>query len=147
MYYFILLFLFIIILFIVFYHYQTKICKILNAPVVCPPLDNAIKSARAIGRFLDDRCKATGGSTFTPKGEAGINEHRMRSIMLGDEMAIAEFIRLCHSVGCEVVVRQIGMDDMEDRENTPDIFAQEMSRMEDKYWGERYVRTEDRHYR
>lgn len=141
------LFLYTIILVIVFYHYHAKICKIMNAPVVCPPLDDALKSARAIGSFLSDRCKATGGSTFAPKGETGICERRMRSIMLGDEMAIAEFIRLCHSVGCEVVVRQTGVDDLECRENTPEIFAQEMSRMEDKYWGERYVRSEDRHYR
>lgn len=132
--YFILIVLFFIILFVVFYHYQTKICKILNAPVVYPPLDNALRSARAIGSFLSDRYKATGGSTLVPKGETGINEHRMQSIMLGNEMAIAEFIRLCHSVGCEVVVRQIGVDDLEDRENTPEVFAQEMSRMEDEYW-------------
>lgn len=132
--YFILIVLFFIILFVVFYHYQTKICKILNAPVVCPPLDNAIKSARAIGSFLNDRCKATGGSTLTPKGETGINEHRMQNIMLGDEIAIAEFIRLCHSVGCEVVVRQIGTDDLEDPENTPEVFAQKTSHMEDVYW-------------
>lgn len=117
--YFILIVLFLIILFVVFYHYQAKICKILNAPVVCPPLDDALKSARAIGSFLSARCKATGGSTLVPKGETGINELRMRSIMLGDEMAIAEFIRLCHSVGCEVVVRQVGTEDIE-RSRTPE---------------------------
>lgn len=135
--YFLLYLLFFIILFLFCGYYQHRLYKVMNAPTVCPPLDNALKSASAIGRFLNDRFMTLGGRICVPKGETGIPEHRLRNIMRGEEMAIAEFIRLCHAVGCEVVVRQIGTDDLEDPGNTPEIFAQEMSHMEDVYWKDR----------
>lgn len=116
--YFILIVLFFIVLILFCGYYRRKICRIMNAPIVCPPLDNALKSASDIGRFLNERCVAIGGQTYTPKGEVAIEEHKLKKIFMGEEIAIAEFIRLCHAVGCEVIVRQVGTDDIEDKTYT-----------------------------
>lgn len=127
-----------IVVFIIIYvatcvHYQNKICKIMNAPLECPPLDNAIKSSKAIGAFLFDRYKAIGKGN-NPKKEAGIAGLDMFSMGTSTCMQFIEFIRLCHALGCEVVVRQVGTEDIEDPANTREAFIQIMSHIEDEYW-------------
>lgn len=117
--YFILIVVFILILVGVIVCYEHRISVLLNMPASCPPLDDGLESAKAIGRFLSKRAN---GNLQILIGEAGCEEYSRSdvfNIYWGENYQVATFIRLCHALGCEVVVRQVGTEDIE-RSRTPE---------------------------
>lgn len=115
--YFILIVVFIIILGATIGYYDCRISKIMNAPLTCPPLDDALKSAKAIGRFLSKRANGNTEILVTKVGPGDYRREDVSSIYWGKNYQVATFIRLCHALGCEVLVRQRGTEDIE--ENDP----------------------------
>lgn len=81
----------------------------MNAPTACPPLDNALKSAKEIGMFLFKRS----GYNLNILPE-DYNREDIRKIYWGEGYQVITFIRLCHALGCDVLIRQKGSDDIEE---------------------------------
>lgn len=101
----------------------------------CPPKysDDAIKEAKAIGRFLHDRADAC-GVYFHKSGETtGLRFNDVWDIGSGENRDVVTFIRLCHHLGCEIVIRQIDTKDIECEENTKEVMAEYISRLDEKY--------------
>lgn len=95
--------------------------------------DNAIKEAKAIGIFLHERAKACGVYILDAPGKTGIYYRDVWDILHGEERGTVTFIRLCHHLGCEVIVRQQGTDDTEGNENPPAAMAEYLSKLDEKY--------------
>lgn len=77
--------------------------------------DDSVKSAKAIGKFLEERAKVSGIDPYSS------NEFPPRTglIHTGRAAGVVSLIRETHSVGCEVVVREWtghGFDDMKTEE-------------------------------
>lgn len=77
--------------------------------------DDSVKSAKAIGKFLEERAKVSGIDPYSS------NEFPPRTglIYTGRAAGVVSLIRETHSVGCEVVVREWtghGFDDMKTEE-------------------------------
>lgn len=116
--YFILIVIFIIILGITICYYNHRIAKILNAPLECPPLDDALKSAKEIGCFLSKRANFNTEILITKVDNKIYRREDVSDIYWGENYQVATFIRLCHALGCEVVVRQRGEEDIEHIEDS-----------------------------
>lgn len=95
--------------------------------------DNAIKEAKAIGIFLHERAKACGVYILDAPEKTGIYYRDVWDILHGEERGTVTFIRLCHHLGCEVIVRQQGTDDTEGNENPPAAMAEYLSKLDEKY--------------
>lgn len=111
--YFILIVIFIITIVLTIGYYNHRISKLLNAPLECPPLDDALKSAREIGRFLSKRANYNTEILITKVDNKNYRREDVSDIYWGKNYQVATFIRLCHAVGCEVIVRQRGLEDIE----------------------------------
>lgn len=98
----------------------------------CPPVysDDARKQAKLLGGFLCGRKKNTGLLFFEGKDGTGISYIRSSRIFNGKDEGVVTLIRLCHYLGCEIVIRQIGYDDLENREDTPEILAEYIAKLE-----------------
>lgn len=101
----------------------------------CPPQcnDNAIKEAKAIGAFLHERAKACGVYILDAPEKTGACYRDVWDIMHGEERGTVTFIRLCHHLGCEIIVRQQGTEDTEGEENSPEAMAEYLSKLDEKY--------------
>ena len=95
--------------------------------------DNAIKEAKAIGIFLHERAKACGVYILDAPEKTGIYYRDVWDILHGEERGTVTFIRLCHHLGCEVIVRQQGTEDTEGNENPPAAMAEYLSKLDEKY--------------
>lgn len=95
--------------------------------------DNAIKEAKAIGIFLHERAKACGVYILDAPEKTGIYYRDVWDILHGEERGTVTFIRLCHHLGCEVIVRQQGTEDTEGNENPPEAMAEYLSKLDEKY--------------
>lgn len=95
--------------------------------------DNAIKEAKAIGIFLHERAKACGVYILDAPEKTGVHSRDVWDILHGEERGTVTFIRLCHHLGCEVIVRQQGTDDTEGNENPPAAMAEYLSKLDEKY--------------
>lgn len=93
-----------------------------------PSLDNAIKANKEICSFLSSRSLKLYRNYSRPSG-TGIDSSTVHRILSGEEMAIPQFLRICHALGCEVVVRQVGTADIETSENTAEFFEEVISKM------------------
>lgn len=111
--YFMLIVIFIITFGIVICYYEHRISKILNAPTSCPPLDDALKSAKEIGYFLAERANWNSHILAT-KGAKKYQSQDVSNIYRGKNYQVATFIRLCHALGCEVSIHQKGVEDLEE---------------------------------
>lgn len=107
MIYFLLILIFTIIIILLCGYYQTKIYKALNMPITPPPLDDSIALAKEIGNFLYERDIASGRILSGTYVSTHINQTRINSILIGKEMAVIDFIRICKLLGCEVIVKQV----------------------------------------
>ena len=98
--------------------------KMLGFPKEAPRLDDSIEAARQALHFINDRldgrpdkwesCKKTGASGY---------------FTMLDSVDIAEFFRYAHFAGCEVVIRQVSKEDIEDPKNTRKAFEEWVSDM------------------
>lgn len=82
--------------------FQFPRAKKWHACTICPPPDDAIKSAEIIKSFLMKRC-------------VELNVDIQKSYV--DEMInygdCSQFIQLCHALGCELVIRKVCDKDIE----------------------------------
>ena len=93
--------------------------------------DDAIKEAKAIGIFLHQRANAC-GVYFHKSGEAtGLRWNDVWDI--GKNSGVVTLVRLCHYLGCEIIIRQIDTKDIECEENTKEVIAEYISRLDEKY--------------
>lgn len=104
--------------------------KLPKHPPVYP--DSAMKSAQAIGDFLFDRAQICGVYFMTADKDTGVSYEAIRDISRGKDTHIVNFIRMAHYLGCEVVVRQTGTSDTEGPATTPQVYAEMISRIEEK---------------
>lgn len=125
--YFILIIVFSLILGGVIVYYEHRISVLLKVPVSCPPLDDALKSARAIGHFLLIRANGNSKILIDKVGYGEYSRTDVFNIYWGENYQVVTFIRLCHALGCEVVVRQVGTEDIErsriPEEGTKDVIC------------------------
>lgn len=88
--------------------------KALNLPKEAPRYnDDSIKSAKAIGHFLKER-SSLAGVTFKPE-LTNVNFEKSLEIYSGSAVGVIALCRVAHRLGCEVVVREItenGLDEM-----------------------------------
>lgn len=95
--------------------------------------DDAIREAKAIGHFLHERADACGVYILDAPEKTGIYYRDVRDICQGKERGTITFIRLCHHLGCEIIVRQRGTEDTEGNENPPAAMAEYLSKLDEKY--------------
>lgn len=81
---------------------QSDKAKKLNACTTCPPPDDAIASKQETDSFLFEIA------------EKRVDEQIYHSLQTEDSTQIVEFFRLCHALGCEVVIRKVSNDDIEE---------------------------------
>ena len=108
----------------------------LHACTKVPPENDARESAKKIGSFLRKRSWVCDMRHCSNGSVAGYNTFLAESIFDGHEQTVMQFIRLCHALGCEVVVRQVNSEcaDIE-----ADTDAEVRSRMR-KEWYAAYKR-------
>ena len=127
MVYFILIVVFILILVGVIVYYEHRISVLLNMPASCPPLGDGLESAKAIGRFLFRRANGNSQILIDKVGYGEYSRTDVFNIYWGENYQVVTFIRLCHALGCEVVVRQMGTEDIErsriPEEGTKDVIC------------------------
>lgn len=111
---------------------EANIRKALSIPKHTAPTDDSFEQAREIGNFLHQRAQAGSIRLHNAPDVCGIDRKDYYRISCGEDHAISQLIRLCHSVGCEIVIRQTGTDDLESRTNTPDVFAEKIIRMKEQ---------------
>ncbi len=106
-----------------------------------PPMyaDDAVKSAEEIGKFLLKRSTACGVYFLCADKDAGISTSTLYQIAEGKDYGVINFIRLAHYLGCEVVIRQVDTHDIENPENTPQIFAEYISKLEEEQRRRLYI--------
>lgn len=94
--------------------------------------DSAMKSARAIGDFLFERAQAAGVYFISSNDKTGISVDNLRRLSDGKDYGVINLIRMAHYLGCEIVVRQTGMQDTEDPATTPQAFAEYITKIEEE---------------
>lgn len=95
--------------------------------------DDAIKEAKDIGRFLSSRADACGVYFHKSDETTGLRWKDVWDIGCGKNSDVVTFIRLCHYLGCEIIIRQIDTKDIECEENTKEVIAEYISRLDEKY--------------
>lgn len=111
--------------------------KKMNVPTFYVSYDDTLKSSKEIAKFLRERSELCNKFFDNGKNEVEKSDNKKQRLMLYDlNYNTILFLRLCHSLGCEVVIRQIGTDDLEKREIKPEIFAEKVSRIRDKQYRE-----------
>lgn len=108
---------------------QTNIRKALNMPRSTTPNDDSFVQAREIGQFLHQRAEVAGVYFHRTSDGCGIDQRDFSRIQFGEDHAVAQLVRLCHALGCEIVIRQTDTNDLEDRSNTPTVFAEKIISM------------------
>lgn len=111
---------------------ETSIRKALNLPRFTSPVDDSFVQAKEMGRFLSQRAEACGIYFHHAPDTCGIDRKDFYRISSGEEHAVSELIRLCHVVGCEIVIRQTDTADIETRSNPPDVFAEKIIKMKEQ---------------
>lgn len=79
--------------------------------------DDSIKSAKAIGQYLNERADLA-GVTFKPE-LTNVSFEKSLEIYAGSAVGVIALCRMAHRLGCEVVVREItehGLDEMKSEE-------------------------------
>lgn len=97
--------------FVIYYAYrlgfgsfQATAAEKMKASTICPPPDDAIESAREIERFLHGIAREIG---------ADLSADCIRN-RLKDGMDTEELVRMCHALGCELVIRKVSDTDIEE---------------------------------
>ena len=111
---------------------ETNIQKALNMPKHVPPCDDSIKQAEEIGHFLFDRTLHSGRTLRNVSPACGIKTRDMLRISEGKDSGVAMLIRICHALGCEIVIRQTGTDDLESKDTHPEVFAEKIIKMREE---------------
>ena len=119
------------VLLLVFKIREANIHKALNLPRHTNPTNDSFVQAREIGRFLHQRATACNIYFHNTPDTSGVDPKVFHRISSGEECSVAQLVRLCHAVGCEIVIRQMDTDDMEDRTNTPTAFAEKIITMQE----------------
>lgn len=113
-----------------------KILKLKNARKMgfpthtSPYTDDAIEQAREMSRFLLERGEAA-GVPLARFSETGLFSPTW-DMSSGRSYDIIALIRLCHRLGCEIVIRQVGTDDLEKTEHTPEVLREKVFRITGK---------------
>lgn len=94
--------------------------------------DDAIKQAKEIASFLCRRREEAGVLIYECADGSGIPDECAARVASGRDDGVITLIRLCHYLGCELVVRQIGYDDLENAENTPQVFAEYIAKLDEQ---------------
>ncbi len=118
--------------FLVVRYRRYNVHRALNMPKN-PPIysDDAIRSAKAIGRFLHERAKISGVYFLSADKETGVLWQSLWDMGGGKDYHLINFIRIAHYLGCEVIVRQTGTKDTENPEMTPEKYAEIICRMKE----------------
>lgn len=97
--------------FVIYYAYrlgfgsfQATAAEKMRASTICPPPDDAIESSREIERFLHGIAREIG---------ADLSADCIRN-RLKDGMDTEELVRMCHALGCELVIRKVSDTDIEE---------------------------------
>ena len=94
--------------------------------------DSAIRSAREIGDFLFERAQAAGVYFISSNDKTGISVDNLHRLSNGKDYGVINLIRMAHYLGCEVVIRQTGMQDTEGPATTPQAFAEYITKIEEE---------------
>lgn len=101
--------------------------KQMRMPTTIPAADDAMKSARNIGFFLWRYSRKAGThdgtETASFKNASKLGDY---DVILGKSHDMIAFIRMCHTLGCEVVIRKVAQNNQdieEDPERIKDILA------------------------
>ena len=105
-----------------------NIHRALNIPKQAPHyLDDAYKSAKEVGLFLNKRKLVTGVDLCEKEIGKGVPYTKLSGIMNGRSMDLVYLMYIAHNLGCEVIIRQVSEENMEDNER----FIQLVSRLND----------------
>lgn len=104
----------------------------LNVPEQYVDSGDAEKTAKEIAHFLNKRSHLC--CRFFNSERHGFNKKDRQTIpilLLGLCYENVQLIRLIHSLGCEIIIRQVGDGnlDTENPENTPDVYADKVFAM------------------
>ena len=94
--------------------------------------DSSIRSAKAIGQFLFTRAETCGVYYMSADRETGVSYQALKNIANGKDEHIINLIRMSHYLGCEIVVRQIGTEDLEDPATTTQAYSEMIFRIEEE---------------
>lgn len=120
------------ILFLVMKIREYNIQRALQLPKQTPLIDDSFDEAKEIGKFLHSRANACGVYFHHTPDRTGVNQRDFYHIASGEEYEVVQFIRICHLLGCEIVIRQTGTNDLETRENNPEVFAEKIAKMKNE---------------
>lgn len=92
--------------------HRKKLCRELHAAYLYPYTDSAIKSQSEIYYFL----RKAGREVAAPT-----EEHQLWQLLSDRDPDIRFFIRMCHALGCEIVIRRVADHDIEAWPDDPEI--------------------------
>ena len=96
--------------------YERKI----KVPTSCDPEPDCVQAAKDIGRFIMARSHPLGMRLSS----CGVSDNVYGNIIGGKSYELIEFLRICHHIGCEVVIRQIDTQDIESPETAPKVLEE-----------------------
>lgn len=104
----------------------------LNVPEQYVDSGDAEKTAKEIAHFLNERSRLC--CRFFNSERHGFNKKDRQTIPIllsGLCYENVQLVRLIHSLGCEIIIRQVGDGnlDVENPENTPDVYADKVFAM------------------
>lgn len=92
---------------------QTSIRKAIGMNTQVQDTRNSHDQAKKIGAFIYNRLQVSGVDLVQQSAAARIDMDAYKRIMSGNDEGVMHLIRLCHASGCEIVIRQIGTNDLE----------------------------------
>lgn len=103
--------------------------------LLAPPSNDTLEAAKEIGKFLKPYYYArfhTDGPEMFIGGDMDGADKILKALFKGEYYPLIHFIRNCHDLGCEVVVRRIGTDDLTLREDAPQVISEIVSKMSEE---------------
>ena len=100
-------------------YYQHKAAILYHACTKSHPMDDAIKSATAIGYFLGARRQPVMIMFCYDELILGYDIKMAEDVFKGKEGVLIHFIHILHSLGCELVVRTVNDDSSDIEEGAP----------------------------
>lgn len=92
--------------------HRKKLCRELHVAYQYSYVDSAIKSQSEIYYFL----RKAGREVAAPT-----EEHQLWQVLSDRDPDIRFFIRMCHALGCEIVIRRVADHDIETYPDDPEI--------------------------
>lgn len=113
----------------------------LNVPNYYVSYDDVLSDSQEISKFLKERSDICNKYFNQGKTESEKSDNKKQRQMLYDlDHNIILFLRLCHSLGCEVVIRQRDINDLEKRNINLEISTEKILKVRDKHQKHKSIR-------